>query len=127
MSNPIAGFLYAIVAPELHRVKFGRSLFKPEGRWKAFRTGSPTELCLHSVTRHEDVVAEEVAVHALLAQARLPIPGSEEWFDMRDAAVHRLLARREVDPPLDPSVVNTLPPVAPSEPVRVSEIKIRRS
>ena len=75
------GWLYAIVADEVLRVKIGWAL----DVWKRLRelqTGSPCLLQLHSAPYHDEVVLAEVTAHAELAHAR--VRERAEWFRMDD-------------------------------------------
>lgn len=88
------GWLYAIVALEVRRVKIGVA----EDVWKrarALQTASPCELLLHSATYHDEVVLAEARAHAELAHARV----RGEWFDLTDTDVDAWLARRETATP----------------------------
>jgi hypothetical protein len=89
-----SGWLYAIVAPELNRVKIGwaKNVSK---RLLEFQTGSPTELLLHSATLETNILLAEAKAHAPLAHARL----RGEWFKLNDYAVDQWLATRETDTP----------------------------
>lgn len=92
LARPDSGWLYAIVAPELTRVKIGHAQDVAR-RLLLFQTGSPTELMLHSASLEADVVLAEATAHAALANARL----GGEWFDLRDNEVDQWLAARETD------------------------------
>src|SRR3954454_11473985 len=94
LARPGSGWLYAIVAPEVRRVKIGHAQDVAK-RLLLFQTGSPTELTLHSATLEEDVVLAETAAHMSLAHARV----CGEWFDLRDAGVDQWLAARETETP----------------------------
>jgi Meiotically up-regulated gene 113 len=92
LTRPASGWLYAIAAPEVRRVKIGHAQDVAK-RLLLFQTGSPTELMLHSATLEDNVVVAEARAHAALAHARL----TGEWFDLCDREVDRWLARREAD------------------------------
>jgi hypothetical protein len=91
---PPAGWLYAIVAPEVRRVKIGRAQDVVK-RLQELQSGSPSELMLHSATLHDNVPLAEAQAHADLAHARL----HREWFELADAKVDEWLASRETDTP----------------------------
>jgi hypothetical protein len=94
LSGPRSGWLYAIVAPELSRVKIGHAQ-SVDHRLDGFRTGAPCHLALHSATLEEDVRAAEAAAHRALKHARQ----IGEWFDMADPRVDEWLQRRERELP----------------------------
>jgi Meiotically Up-regulated Gene 113 (MUG113) protein len=91
---PPAGWLYAIVAPEVRRVKIGRAQDVVK-RFLELQIASPSELMLHSATLHDNAPLAEAQVHADLARARL----RGEWFDLADYKVDQWLGSRESDTP----------------------------
>lgn len=93
-TNPGAGWLYAVVAPDVNRVKVGHAR-DVWGRMLLFQTGSPLELYLHAATLHSEVRKAESEAHRELADARI----QGECFDLTDARVDAWLARRERDEP----------------------------
>jgi hypothetical protein len=99
LAAPSGGWVYAIVAPEVLRVKIG-SAKEVDDRWDAAMSPMPAvEYQLHSATLHPDRGRAEREAHRQLAHARW----GGEWFDMRDAAVEQWLASRETE-----SVANCL-------------------
>lgn len=94
LASGASGWLYAIVAQEVNRVKIGHAR-NVEHRLQTLQSGSPVELILHSATLESDVRTAESAIHSSLTHARL----SGEWFDLSDAAVDQWLATREADTP----------------------------
>jgi hypothetical protein len=94
LARPDSGWLYAIIAPEVRRVKIGHAKDVAK-RLLLLQTGSPTELMLHSASLEDHVVLAEAAAHAALAHARQ----AGEWFDLCDYEVDRWLAAREADVP----------------------------
>lgn len=94
LSHPYSGWLYAIVAPEVCRVKIGHAQ-DVDSRLDSFRTGSPFHLALHSATLEHNVKAAETAAHRELRHARLV----GEWFDMTDPHVDQWLQKRERELP----------------------------
>jgi len=93
------GYVYAIMAPELKRVKIGRCDSEASflSRFLHFQCGSPCELFIHSVVEHENYRLIEKRIHKRLKSARV----HGEWFDITDPKVDRWLAHRESieDPP----------------------------
>ena len=75
-------FVYAIVAPELERVKIGIAR-NVTTRGRDLQCGSPVTLWIHSEVWSDEPRLDEAKVHAALAHARVPDAG-REWFDMRD-------------------------------------------
>ena len=96
LSSPKGGWLYAVVAPEVRRVKIGWAR-DVEARVRPFQTASPSSLALHSATLHGDVRAAEREAHKELEDAHV----LGEWFDLRDPQVDQWLARRETDVPMN--------------------------
>jgi hypothetical protein len=76
-----SGWLYAIVAPEVERVKIGYAQ-KVDARLAFHQCGSPVELNIHSDTWHTDVRRAEREAHGLLRHVHV----LGEWFDMQDCA-----------------------------------------
>lgn len=69
---PPAGWLYAIVAPEVRRMKIGRAQDVVK-RFQELQTGSPSELTLHSATLHDNVALAETQAHEV-----------DEWLASRE-------------------------------------------
>lgn len=88
------GWLYAILAEDVGRVKIGRAKNVWRNRALLFQTGSPVELAPHSATLEEDVYAAESAAHRVFAPARV----QGEWFQI-DIPIQRWLALRELERP----------------------------
>jgi excisionase family DNA binding protein len=83
------GYLYAIAAVGVQRVKIGIAT-DPGVRMTSLRTASPVPLHLHSATWHRDPLTVERDVHTRLRHARL----HGEWFDMQAEEVGRWLGTR---------------------------------
>jgi hypothetical protein len=93
LALPSGGWVYAIVAPEVQRVKIGYAR-DIDVRWQLLMTPIPAvEYQLHSATLHEDMRRAEREAHRQLAHARW----RGEWFDMQDYAVDQWLASRETE------------------------------
>lgn len=90
LPRPVAGFVYAIMAPEFNRVKIGRSERSAACRLNEIVPQSPTDLELHSETGHEDHIRVEKELHAKFAHAHI----RGEWFWPDDPHVGLWLAER---------------------------------
>jgi hypothetical protein len=86
------GYVYAIIAPELERVKIGRSFTRIGAikRLTTCRCGSPSELQMHSIRKYNDVIATEKLLHKRFAAARV----RGEWFEATDTKVEKWLEKR---------------------------------
>ena len=90
LRRPVAGFVYAIMAPEFNRVKIGRSERSAACRLNEIVPQSPTDLELHSETWHEDHVRIEKELQDGFAHAHI----RGEWFWPDDPHVGLWLAAR---------------------------------
>lgn len=89
----VGGWIYAILAPELDRVKIGKSERSATHRLNEIVPQSPAHLELHSETWHEDCEGAERQLHARFAHAR----ERGEWFKASDPRVAAWLEGRLVD------------------------------
>jgi hypothetical protein len=89
--RPSAGYVYAILAPELGRVKIGRSGRSANDRLGEIVPQSPAHLQLHSETWHENTFGVEASLHMRFAHAR----EIGEWFRVGDPEVSAWLVERE--------------------------------
>lgn len=86
------GYVYAIIAPEVERVKIGRS-FTYIGTIRRFtdiKCGSPCELQMHSIRKHTNVIRTEKLLHERFSTARV----RGEWFDATAPQVERWMEKR---------------------------------
>src|SRR4051812_33678047 len=86
------GYIYAIMAPELNRVKIGLTASK-EGinkRLSQIQCGSPCQLYLHSVRKQQNVARVEREIHNRFKRAHI----IGEWFNAKDPKVKSWLNER---------------------------------
>jgi hypothetical protein len=86
------GLIYAILAPEINRVKIGktRNMKTLKSRLSIFRCSSPCELILHSIRPHNDFAQVEISIHRRFRKYHI----RGEWFSTENEQVSGWLANR---------------------------------